>query len=118
MALKKVVQQLAIDGVVYPRGEREFSDAVMQHKHFHHYVKAGYIVDVENEKREPAMTAAQKARHEAMLAKVMPPKLGSKSPFDDPDKPVVAHAIARADESKDDEALVEAEAKKKHPKGK
>jgi hypothetical protein len=41
---KQVLQQLTIEGKVYPQGIHEFSEAAMKHDHFSFYVKAGYIV--------------------------------------------------------------------------
>jgi hypothetical protein len=113
MPQRKVVKQVAIDGKVYPRGSHEFSEGAMKHPHFAHFVKAGYIQEA-SEKVVVEMTPEEKAKHDEMVAKFLPPR-------------AVQVEVAAVDAGSSDEADVEvkaevdedpseAPAKKQHPK--
>jgi hypothetical protein len=122
MAHKKVVKQIAIDGKVYSRGEHDFSEAVQKHPHFKHFEKAGYIAPLDGEKKAPEQTPEQKALHDEMVAKYMPPKPIAPVKAEEPEPQAPAEESAPAPEA-DAQPEIEAEepepqapAKKHHPK--
>ena len=110
MAHKKVVKQIAIDGKVYSRGEHDFSEAVQKHPHFKHFEKAGYIAPLEVEKAAAVQTPEQKALHDEMVAKYMPPRPSAKAP--EPEQAPEADAQSEVEAEEPEQA----QGKKHHPK--
>lgn len=46
--LVKLLQALYVDGKLYPVGIHDLSEEKLKHKHFHKYIKLGYVVEADH----------------------------------------------------------------------